>query len=187
MKSRDNQCAGLVHLVTEMATEGRKEGEWVSQSRAAPALFGVEKYTNQQDHGPAFITLALVTENSAFAALLLQVFYHQQIKCAHEEYCWCHTDTALRICPLLPGRETKATDASPSFSLRLPQCKRQARSLQVRFSESAPQIQRLRFQLSLFSIKKRAAAYNVPLLLRPSLPNIFFQKKTSAAPEGTAV
>lgn len=158
--------------------DGEGQGKQVSQHRAAPVRFGVENYRKQQGHGPAFMTLALLTESSPFAALLLPVFSHQQLNCAHEEYCWCHTDTPLRICQLPPGHRTEATGTSPSFGPKSPQCKR---SLQVWFSELAPQIQRVRFQLSLFSIKKRAAAYNIPLLLRPSLPNASFQRKASAA------
>lgn len=108
MKSRDNQCVGLVHLITAVAREGRKHGlkygsggwrrtrKWISQHRAPPVLFGVENYRKQQGQSPAFITLALVTESSPFAALLLQIFSQKQLKYVQKDYCWCHSNTQLQ-------------------------------------------------------------------------------------------
>lgn len=67
--------------------DGEGQEKQVSQRRTAPVLFGVENYRKQQGHSRAFMTLALVTESSPFAALLLQVFSHQHLKHAHREYC----------------------------------------------------------------------------------------------------
>jgi len=82
-----------------------------------------------------------------------------------------------RICWLPPGHRTEATGASapdhPNLNTKqggLP-----------RSSFLSHSTKRVPFQLSLFSIEKRATAYSISLLLRSSLPNVSFQRKASAA------
>lgn len=129
------------------------QGKQLSRHRAVSVLFGVENYRKQQGHGPAF--MALVSERSPFAPLLLQALAQEQLRHANKEYCYCRTNAPLGAGHLPPGHRTEATGTFPRLTPKSPQCDMQARSLQLQFPEPAPQRQRVRLSSFLSSPLKR--------------------------------
>lgn len=137
------------------------QGKQLSWHRAVSVLSGVENDRKQQSHDPAF--MALVSERSPFAPLLLQALAQQQLRHANEEYCQCRTNTPLDTGHLPLGHRTDATGTFPRFTPKSPQCDVQARSLQLRFPESAPQRWKVWLSSFLSSPLKRGQLLKIPL------------------------